>query len=124
MQDFANASGLRSRIDVPDGIPEMTMPSAVRHHLYLAAKEILHNVVKHAQARQVTLQVRLEDDHLCITIIDDGKGFTETPGSVGADGLGNMRIRLEQIRGSCTRTSNPDTGTSVSMRVPMNWKDA
>jgi signal transduction histidine kinase/ligand-binding sensor domain-containing protein len=124
MQDFANASGLRSRFDVPDAIPEMNMPPAVRHHLYLAAKEILHNVVKHAQAEQVTLQVRLDNGNLCITIIDDGKGFTDTPGTVGADGLGNMHSRLGQIRGSCSRTSNPDAGTSVSMRVPMNWMDA
>jgi signal transduction histidine kinase/ligand-binding sensor domain-containing protein len=124
MQDFANASGLRSRIDVPENIPEMNMPPAVRHHLYLAAKEILHNVVKHAQAKQVTLQVRLDNGHLCITIIDDGMGFPDTPGTVGADGLGNMRSRLEQIRGTCTRTSNQDAGTSVSLRVPMNWMDA
>jgi signal transduction histidine kinase len=124
MQDFASASGLRSRFDVPESIPEMNMPPAVRHHLYLAAKEILHNVVKHAQAGQVTLQVRLDQGHLCIAISDDGKGFEDAPGGVGADGLGNMRSRLEQIGGSCTRTSSQDGGTSVNLRVPMNWADA
>ncbi|MEX1115056.1 MAG: two-component regulator propeller domain-containing protein [Akkermansiaceae bacterium] len=124
MQDFAEASGLRSRFDVPEGIPEMNMPPAVRHHLYLAVKEILHNVVKHAQAEQMTLQVRLDQGHLCIAISDDGKGFAEPPDSVGADGLGNMRSRLEQIRGTCNRTSNQDAGTSVHLRVPMNWMDA
>jgi signal transduction histidine kinase len=119
MQDFAEASGLRSRFDVPETIPEMPMPAAVRHHLYLAAKEILHNVVKHAEARQVTLRVRMENNHLSITISDDGKGFVETPGGPGADGLGNMRSRLEQIHGTCTRTSHQGAGTSVNLSVPM-----
>jgi signal transduction histidine kinase/ligand-binding sensor domain-containing protein len=124
MQDFAEASGLRSRFDVPETIPEMPMPAAVRHHLYLAAKEILHNVVKHAEARQVTLRVRIENDRLSITISDDGKGFTDTPAAPGADGLGNMRSRLEQIHGTCIRTSNQGAGTSISMTVPMNRMDA
>jgi signal transduction histidine kinase len=119
MQDLAEASGLRSRFDVPETIPEMPMPAAVRHHLYLAAKEILHNVVKHAEACQVTLRVRMENDQLSITISDDGKGFVETPGSPGADGLGNMRSRLEQIHGTCTRTSHQGAGTSVNLSVPM-----
>ena len=123
-QDFADSSGLRSRIDVPETIPEKTMPAAVRHHLYLAAREILHNIVKHAHAKQVTLHVRMHDNQLRITISDDGIGFVETPGAVGADGLGNMRSRLEQIRGTCTRTGNQGAGTSVTLRVPMNWVDA
>lgn len=124
MQDFAEVSGLRSRIDVPETIPDKTMPSAVRHHLYLAAREILHNVVKHAHARQMTLQVRMDHNQLCITISDDGKGFVETPGTVGADGLDNMRSRLQQIRGTCTRSSTQGAGTSVTLRVPMNWANA
>lgn len=124
MQDFVNAAELRSRFDVPDSIPQMAMPSTVRHHLYLATKEALHNVVKHAGATEVTLRVKMDGGRLSIFIIDDGSGFDVPSGSVEADGLTNMRNRLEQIRGTCTRSSVPGQGTSLEMQVPLNWLDA
>lgn len=124
MQEFVGAAGLRSRFDVPDSIPQLAMPPTARHHLYLAAKEILHNVVKHAGATEVTLRVKLDGDQLSISIIDDGTGFDAPPEAIGADGLTNMRNRLEQIHGTCTRSSAAGQGTAVEMQVPMNWPDA
>jgi len=123
MQDYAETSGLRSRFDVPESIPQRVMPPTVRHHLYLAAKEVLHNVVKHAGATEVTLQVKLGGGYCVIIISDNGSGFEEPAETIGADGLINMRNRLEQIRGTCTRQSAPGRGTSVEMRVPMDWQD-
>ena len=76
-QDVAESAGLRCRIDVPDSIPARIMPSNVRHHLYLAAKEVLHNIVKHANASEVSLKVKLDDNECVIVISDDGKGFED-----------------------------------------------
>lgn len=123
VQEYAESSGLRSRFDVPDAIPQMMMPPTVRHHLYLAAKEVLHNAVKHADATEVTLQVKLGGGECVITISDNGRGFEEGGAAIGADGLINMRSRLDQIRGTCTRRSSLGHGTSVEMRVPMDWRD-
>jgi signal transduction histidine kinase/ligand-binding sensor domain-containing protein len=120
-QDVAESAGLRCRIDVPDSIPARIMPSNVRHHLYLTAKEALHNIVKHANASEVSLMVNL-DDHECVIVIgDNGGGFVDGKAHIGADGLVNMRERLERIRGTCSRHSVSGRGTSVEMRVPMNW---
>jgi signal transduction histidine kinase/ligand-binding sensor domain-containing protein len=121
MQDVAESAGLRCRIDVPESIPARIMPSNVRHHLYLTAKEALHNIVKHANASEVSLKVNL-DDHECVIVIgDNGGGFVESKVPIGADGLLNMRERLEKIHGTCTRHSVSNQGTSVELRVPMNW---
>jgi hypothetical protein len=121
-QDLAESAGLRSRFEMPDSIPERMMPSHVRHHLYLAAKEVLHNIVKHAQATEVTLQVRLDDHTLIIHISDDGGGFDDCgTAAIGADGLINMRERLQSIHGNLKRHSTPGQGTSVEMRVPLTW---
>lgn len=123
-QDLAESAGLRSRFEMPDSIPERTMPSHVRHHLYLAAKEVLHNIVKHAKATEVTLQIRLTDDTLTIHISDDGEGFNDAgPAAIGADGLTNVRERLHSLHGHCCRRSSPGEGTSVEMVVPLNWTD-
>jgi signal transduction histidine kinase/ligand-binding sensor domain-containing protein len=122
-QDLAESAGLRCRIDVPDSIPERIMPSNVRHHLYLAAKEVLHNIVKHANASEVSLRIKLDDGECVIVIGDDGKGFENGAAAIGADGLINMRDRLENIHGTCIRHSSPGHGTSVEMRVPMTWGD-
>jgi signal transduction histidine kinase/ligand-binding sensor domain-containing protein len=122
-QDLAESAGLRCRFEMPDSIPERMMPSHFRHHLYLAAKEVLHNTVKHANASEITLHVRLDGNTLIIHISDDGEGFDDGgPAAIGADGLANMRERLRSLHGSCQRHSTPGEGTSVEMRVPMNWR--
>jgi len=123
VQEYAGGAGLRSRFDVPEAVPALAMPPAVRHHLYLASKEIVHNVIKHAHATEVFLKVSLEPGFCTITIRDNGRGFTEEPAAAGADGLVNIRSRLEQLRGTCSRTSAPGEGTSVEMRVPLTWGD-
>jgi signal transduction histidine kinase/ligand-binding sensor domain-containing protein len=122
-QDVAESAGLRCRFDVPESIPVRMMPSNVRHHLYLTAKEVLHNIVKHANASEVSLQVGFSGDECVIVISDDGRGFEEGAVGIDADGLINMRDRLEKIHGTCVRRSTLGHGTVVEMRVPMAWED-
>lgn len=120
-QDVAESAGLRCRFDLPERIPARIMPSDARHDLYLAAKEVLHNIVKHADASEVHLRVELDGRECVIVITDNGKGLAEGGVKMGADGLTNMRERLKRLRGSCVCRSKPGKGTSVEMRVPMDW---
>ena len=121
-QDVAESAGLRCRFDVPESIPARIMPSNVRHHLYLTSKEVLHNIIKHANATEIFLQVKLDNNECVIRISDDGKGLEDGAADIGADGLVNMRARLETINGTCICNSSPGQGTSVEMRVPMDWE--
>ena len=120
-QDVAESAGLRCRFDLPERIPTRIMPSDARHDLYLAAKEVLHNIVKHADASEVHLRVELQERECVIVITDNGKGLEECGVKMGADGLTNMRERLKRLRGSCVCRSEPGKGTTVEMRVPMDW---
>ena len=119
VQDFAEGAGLRTRFDLPDTVPKLPVTSTVRHHLYLATKEILHNVVKHARASEVTMRVTLEEDTCVILISDNGCGAEEMSGEPGEDGLHNLENRFAELRGSCTRRSEPGVGTTVEMRFPL-----
>ena len=108
------------RIDVPECLPAASMDPAVRHHLYLATKEILHNVAKHADAKEIHFALKLEPASFRMIIEDDGCGFDHAEeAKLEADGLGNLQARLQQLGGACARRSAPGQGTAVELQVPL-----
>lgn len=120
VQNYSHAAGLRSRFDVPDVLPAAPLDSSIRHHLYLATKEVMHNVAKHAHANEIRMKLTFQPGMLHLVIQDDGRGFEgDAPGGPDADGLINLQNRLKQIGGSCLRWSSPGQGTSVEMIVPI-----
>jgi signal transduction histidine kinase/ligand-binding sensor domain-containing protein len=120
VQNYSHTAGLRCRIDVPEALPALPLEASVRHHLYLATKEVMHNVAKHAQAGEIRMKLGLERGGFRLVIEDDGRGYdSEAPKAPDADGLINLQNRLKQIGGTCTRRSTPGQGTSVEMAVPV-----
>ena len=99
-------------------------PATERHNLFLATKEALHNIVKHAQAGQVWLRLKLDADVLTLLIEDDGKGcdaetVAATPIGVVGDSLTNMQKRMEQLGGHFAQQSQPGAGTTVRLVLPL-----
>ena len=118
--EFLRSAGIRCRMDVPLDLPEVPLASRVRHHLYLALKEALHNVVKHAGATEVWVRVEFSNGDLSIRIEDNGRGFTtETAAAADADGLSNMRQRMGEVGGRFEQTSQPGAGTRTKLTVPL-----
>lgn len=119
-QGFLADAGIRCRVLLPDFLPHHTLPAQCRHHLFLSCKEALHNVVKHAHASEVSLQLSVRDDRLVIVIADNGRGFpaTGTPPDVtrpgAGNGLANMRSRLAALGGTCEISSSA-AGVSVTL---------
>jgi signal transduction histidine kinase len=123
-QDYLSLAGIRCRLDFPEFVPNCPMPSPERHNLFLATKEALHNVVKHAQAGQVWLRLKLDAGVLTLLIEDDGKGcdaeaITVTPIGMVGDGLSNMQKRMEQLGGRFAQQSGPGSGTTVRLVLPL-----
>jgi signal transduction histidine kinase len=123
-QDYLSLAGIRCRLDFPEFVPHYPMPSPERHNLFLAAKEALHNIVKHAQAGQVWLRLKLDADVLTLLIEDDGKGceaetVTAAPIGIVGDGLANMQKRMEQIGGRFAQQGGPGSGTTVRLVLPL-----
>jgi PAS domain S-box-containing protein len=124
---LAEAVGSRTQIPIAlDLEPVPVLPPDVQITLYRVAQEALHNVVKHAQAGQVTLVLRASppvsqppagdwQGQILLQVGDDGRGFD--PQDVGPDqlGLAIMRERAEAIGGSLTIRSRPDHGTEITL---------
>lgn len=117
---FLGSSGLRFHFTRPVGLVERMIASKTRHHLLLAVREAVGNVLKHAAAKQVSIAMRLDGEILEVCVTDDGVGFEpEVKPSVGHDGLINMARRMREADGTLQIVSAPSQGTSLTFRVPL-----
>ena len=91
-----------------------------RRHVFLAFKEVLNNVRKHAQTRRATVKVEIESDRLRFTVRDEGVGFNpeETGGS--GHGMSNLKRRASRVSGSIRIDSAPGKGTEVTFEAPFS----
>ncbi|MBP0905673.1 tetratricopeptide repeat protein [Mariniflexile gromovii] len=87
-------------------------------HIYRIIQESLHNIYKHASATQVNVSFELKNNVIWLTLIDDGTGFDVQKAKSGI-GLKNMNSRINEINGVIDITSEKDTGTKVTIQVPM-----
>jgi len=119
-------------IRLPRTIPDHPLSSEARHNLFLAFEEALNNVLKHAAAANVKIEMTVGQPGFEINVADNGRGFGEPPGpgsppaprdargGRNGNGLKNMRQRLADIGGECLIRSQPGSGTTVSMRIHLN----
>ena len=124
-QDYLNVAGIRCRLDLPAQLPPVALTAETRHNLYLAVKETLNNVVKHAGATEVWLRLIPGVDGFKIIVEDDGCGLNgehrNGNGNVNrissGHGLGNLEKRLAACAGQCVLSSEPGKGTRVELSV-------
>jgi len=117
---FLGNSGLRFHFTRPVELVARPIASKTRHHLLLAVREAVGNVLKHASAKQVKITMRIDRTILEARVEDDGVGFdTSKKTGVGHDGLGNMTRRMKEAGGTLTVTSVLGQGTCVIFRVPL-----
>jgi signal transduction histidine kinase len=105
-----------------DGQPKLLDPER-RMVLYKAVRELLMNIVKHANARKAVITLRCDADRIRITVKDDGKGFNTSSmkpySTTGGFGLFSTRERLHGIGGSLEINSKPGRGTKVTIEAPL-----
>lgn len=118
-QNFLRTAGVRCRIEMPLQLPRQPLAADTRHNLFLAVKEALHNVVKHAAASEVRIVLTPGPAGLELLVADNGRGFTPG-GAARGNGLANMRRRLEDIGGRCDLQSEPGAGTRITFRLPLD----
>lgn len=112
-------AGIRCRLNTAPELPNMELPTNVRHSLFRAAKEALNNSIKHAHPTEVTITIEPRGDKLVLLIQDNGHGFDPNAGAKRGNGLKNIRQRVEEIGGTCTIQSAIGAGTSVCLTIPI-----
>jgi len=128
-QQFLSAAAIRCRLDVPVNLPAWALSAELRHNVFLAFKEALHNVLKHAGATEVHISLEVQRRACVLTIADNGRGF-DSRASAGqaaiqgdggrlspGNGLQNMKKRLEEIGGRCEWNTAPGEGTRVRLCI-------
>jgi PAS domain S-box-containing protein len=114
-KELANRRGLRRQVVIEPELEDMTPDHHVGICLYRIAQEALNNVVKHAEATSITVNIRrLPNGMVEVETIDDGKGLTaEDLAKVGRWGVVGMRERVRNHGGELTLTSTPGRGTTL-----------
>lgn len=109
------------KLHIHDQVPPATaiLNPAVRMHLVRVVQEVVQNILKHAQAKQVTCNTGLMGAWMTIMIEDDGVGFCVEERKSGHYGLFNIRKRMREIDGLAVIESTPGNGTRVTLRVPL-----
>ncbi|MFD2201160.1 7TM diverse intracellular signaling domain-containing protein [Shivajiella indica] len=93
------------------------LPKALQLMVYRICSELLHNVIKHAQASEVMVQLILQESNLEIIVEDNGKGMSGTR-KINGIGLKNLQDRVSYLKGEMHIDSNAG-GTTVIITIPV-----
>ncbi|HEX7734141.1 MAG TPA: sensor histidine kinase [Ktedonobacteraceae bacterium] len=102
---------------------EPDLPLEKKEALYRIAQEALHNIVKHARASTVVLQLIAQQDEIVLEIRDNGRGFDPTELFLGHLGLHSMRERATKVGGTLIIKSTPGKETMIRACIPLAVED-
>jgi len=103
-------------------VKEITVPKEKEIHIFRMVQEIVHNTIKHAQARNLQIGFSEEGGHLLCLTKDDGRGFDKEKVLASSLGLGlrSLESRCEILNGVLTLESVPGGGTNYFIKIPVN----
>jgi signal transduction histidine kinase len=105
------------KTQIPEIIPTKQVSGEFRRSVFLTIKEALHNIMKHADATMVNLNMSISDQKLFITIMDNGKGIDTGVKRAFSNGLKNMKERIENLGGQFLIQGH--RGTIITMELPI-----
>ena len=117
---WTDGSGVAVEVSVSG--PRRELPQEMEHNLLRIAQEAVTNVLKHAGADKIQIQLHMEARKLYLRINDNGRGFEQDGvfASLGGHfGLIGMRERAERLGGELRLASHPGEGTEVEVKVPL-----
>jgi len=118
-EEFSRRTGVQVTVTdrTPDAGKAARPEAAVA--LFRIAQEALNNVLKHAQAKSVRIDVSATDEELVLDVHDDGRGFDPRAARRGRWGMTTMRERAEAAGGQLHVDATPGQGTRIHARVPL-----
>jgi signal transduction histidine kinase len=123
MRSLCQELGLQTKVKVEFNTQDLPspLPPEVSVCLFRVLQEALRNAIKHSGARQVEVGLWGTLDEVHLTVSDRGIGFdSKTAKPRGGLGLISMEERLKLLNGSISIESQPNHGTTIHARVPLN----
>ncbi|MDH0747445.1 transporter substrate-binding domain-containing protein [Pseudomonas sp. GD03842] len=114
---FEARTQLPCLVQVPDNLP--ALPDATAIGLFRILQESLTNVMRHAEAHTVELELSLSDGVLCMSIADDGQGFDPLEERPASFGLVGIRERVLIMGGRLHLDSTLGEGTTLRIYIPL-----
>ena len=99
------------------------LSKSVEEHLFRIIQESLSNILRHADADSIKLELTERDHFVYLYIRDNGKGFNTEEEKKASYGLKNMQDRCEEIGGIFTLRSQLGKGTYIEVSVPISRVD-
>jgi signal transduction histidine kinase len=118
LSEFSRVNGIHYQLDAGPGAFHPSRDHAVDAMLFRILQEALANVVRHAQATEVTIALHRSGDQLTMTVRDNGIGMAALPASRGC-GLAGIAERVSAAGGQFAIDSEPGAGTLLSLSVPL-----
>jgi signal transduction histidine kinase len=116
----ASDRGLETRLRVPE---PLELPPGIEELLYRAAQEGVRNVLAHADATKLAVDVERFDHRVALTVSDDGDGFATRDADAMLSGrhfgLALLRDLAASVEGSLVVESRPGHGTRLRLEVPV-----
>jgi signal transduction histidine kinase len=113
--DHLGTHGLQVSLDIATGLQAGTEVETVIFRIY---QELLTNILRHAGAEHVTVDLSRRNDRLVLVVEDDGRGFDPAAKAEGA-GIIGMRERAALVNGTITFDSEASQGTHVIVEIPI-----
>lgn len=108
--DLLDSKEINYNIELPGDAADKSISMEKRQHLWCICKEILTNIVRHSQCKNVKIKVLYDGKALDLHIEDNGIGFSETEKSM-SNGLVNIRNRAEALKADYKLTTSVNDGT-------------
>src|SRR5204863_9398433 len=107
---FFDGTNIRSVVNFPHDVGEITLHPEVRRNLFLILKESLNNAVKYSGSDKIDIDFNNQDDSFNFSVKDYGKGLDDSIRNEFSNGMENMRKRAEQIQSVFKLITSPGSG--------------
>jgi signal transduction histidine kinase/Flp pilus assembly protein TadD len=94
------------------------LDETVQIGIFRITQELLNNVIKHARANRVVFDLNLDEKDVIIIVTDDGVGF-DTSKKMNGIGIRNIKLRVEDLKGSIKINSELGVGTKIELQIPI-----
>jgi signal transduction histidine kinase len=115
--DMMDGKNINYQINFSEAVDQIFLNMDKRRHFYLFYKEAINNLVKHAKAENVIVQLQIRNNRVELNIQDDGLGFDPKMPGMG-NGMASLQKRTAALNGEMEIVSEPGRGTRINLQFP------